>query len=220
MKRSKPAPPSQRDQKPTPFGQILEQLLDLEPRAAAAALVDSEGEAVDYAGKLSTFYTKVAAAHLRAVLDEIEGVFPQGHGRPLQVVVRGQEKSFLVRPLRDGYALVVVLKRRAFGLSARAIAVSERSLSSEAGWPLPRPAGPIWYPATIETGPPDRRRPLRMKSGSIWEPVDVLGSVVGLNREKGYRCRLATGAELTLVREPAGIWYADELLESVEAGDA
>jgi len=202
-----------RDREPTAFSQILERFLELEPRAAAAALVDGEGEAVDYASTLSIFYTKVAAAHLRLVLGEIEQAFPTTLGRPSQVVVRGREKSFLIRPLRDGYALVVVLKRRAFSLSARALAFSERRLSNEAGWPPAPPERPTWYPVEIETGHADRRRPVRLKTGSLWEPLDVLGSVVGLEREKGYRCRLETGAELTLVREPAGTWYADELLE-------
>jgi hypothetical protein len=61
-----------------------------------------------------------------------------------------------------------------------------------------------------------------MKTGDTWEPLEVLGSVVertinpsarerpGYAREKGYRCRLQGGAEITLVREPTGVWFADQ----------
>jgi hypothetical protein len=52
-----------------------------------------------------------------------------------------------------------------------------------------------------------------MLAGATWQRIEVLGRVMGLGRELGYRCRLRSGAELTLVREPAGTWYADELVD-------
>jgi hypothetical protein len=218
-------PPRERDQHPTAFTAILEQFLELEPAALGAVLVDGEGEAVDYAGALTPFDIKVTGAHLRIVLDQV-GAFAhpvdaksrsrgQGGsmGRPTQIIVRGVRRSFLARPLSEGYALVIVLKRHGFVISARAIAVSERRLASEAGWPMSAEAGPRWHPVHVETTFGNRRRPLRMLAGSTWQSVEVLGSLVGLGRERGYRCRLRSGAELTLVREPAGTWYADELVD-------
>jgi hypothetical protein len=42
-------------------------------------------------------------------------------------------------------------------------------------------------------------------------PLEVLGSVMGLaTRERGFRVRLDSGIELTLVREAGGFWYADD----------
>jgi hypothetical protein len=216
MKRRKSEPSGGRSQDPTPFSEILARLLDLSPGVSAAVLVDSEGEAVDYAGTLSEFDAKVAGAHLRIVLDEVESRLARQVGRLQHVVVRARRRSFLVRALPDGYALVVVLKRDAFGISLRAIDVSERELCREAGWPPPSPRVPSWYPVEIETAGRDRRRPSRLRTSTAWEGIEVLGSVVGMGRERGYRCRLRSGAELTLVREPAGTWYADERID--EAG--
>ena len=51
-----------------------------------------------------------------------------------------------------------------------------------------------------------------------WQRVEVLGSVVGLGRERGYRCHVRSVAEFTLVREPAGVWYADEPIDAIAGG--
>jgi hypothetical protein len=121
--------------------------------------------------------------------------------------------------MADDHALIVLLKRNVFGISPRAVAIAERELSAEAGWPPPLQEGPIWHPVEVETARPVRHRPVRVRAGSKWQRVDVLGKVVGLNREKGYRCRLRSGAELTLVREPAGTWYADEQIDEEPVGE-
>jgi hypothetical protein len=212
MKRRKSEPAIVRSQDQSPFGEILCRLLDLAPGISSAVLVDAEGEAVDYAGVLPEFDAKVAAAYFRIVLDEASVCLSSTLGPPQHVIVRARKRSFLVRSLPDGYALVIILKRNAFGISFRAIDISERELCKEAGWTMPPSRAPSWYPVEIETTP-DRRRPSRMRTNAAWEGIEVLGSVVGLGREKGYRCRLRSGAELTLVREPAGMWYADERID-------
>jgi hypothetical protein len=56
-----------RDQSDSAFSAILGQLCD-DCGALAAALVDGEGETVDYAGLLSPYEIKVAAAEWRIVL--------------------------------------------------------------------------------------------------------------------------------------------------------
>jgi hypothetical protein len=192
---------------------ILEQLLELEPAVHGVVLVDGEGEAVDYAGGLTPFDIKVTGAHLRILLNQIGEAYPSQLGRPKELVVRGVRRSFLVRPLPDGYAMIVVLKRHGFVVSSRAVAIAERRLAVEAGWPPAAEPGPMWHPVHVETAYRNRRRPLRLLAGSTWQGIEVLGSLVGLGRERGYRCRLRSGAELTLVREPAGTWYADELID-------
>jgi hypothetical protein len=41
-----------------------------------------------------------------------------------------------------------------------------------------------------------------------------MGQMVGLRpREKGFRVRLPSGAEMLLVRERLGRWFADERVE-------
>jgi dihydroneopterin aldolase len=212
MRRRKTTPPD-RFQQQTPFGEILGRLLELAPGVSAAVLVDPEGETVDYAGAVSDYDTKVSGAHFRVVIDEVAERLSDKLGRVHHVVVRARKRSYLVRALHDGYALVVVLKRDVFGISFRAIDLSERDLCEEAGWPTPAARGTSWYPVEIETAPRDRRRPSRVRTSAAWEGVEVLGSVVGMGRERGYRCRLRSGAELTLVREPAGTWYSDERID-------
>ena len=57
-------------------------------------------------------------------------------------------------------------------------------------------------------------RPKRLKVGGRCEPVEVMGALVGLApRERGFRVRLPNGAEMMLVRERLGRWFADEHVE-------
>jgi hypothetical protein len=184
----------------TPFTPILEDLLRRVPGAFAAALVDAEGETVDYAGIVDPFDVKVAAAHSRIVLQDVlrYGLL----GTPRWIIVRGVKRTLVTRALPEDYALVVLLRRRAgFAPSERAFAACERALAEEAGWrrEIDRPA---WYPVEVEI---DRRgRPRRV--GAL--DVEVLGAVVGA---RAFRVRTSAGNEVTLVREARSCWYADEL---------
>lgn len=191
----------------TSFAKLLSDLIGRLPGAFACALVDLGGETVDYAGLCEPFDVKVAAAHMRIVLNDLEEY--GALGRPRWVVLRGANKSFVARRLPEGYALVVMLRRRAgFTAATRAFAVCERELAVEAGWK--NVDVPAWFPISVEV---DRRgRPTRL--GSVGAPalaVEVLGAVMGLDRnERGFRVRTESGSELTVVREPGNTWYADE----------
>lgn len=234
MKRIRSLPPEGRDQDPTTFAEILQDLLWHEPRATAAVLIDGEGETVDYASSLSSYYTKVTAANLRIVLDDlIRGArtiernlrpsLPPTAAQPSKrspsrppsgelcyAIFAAGTRTFFMQPLSDGYALVLVLRRRVFAVSSRAVALAVCRLSKEAGWRALAEESLPWHPAEVETREGDRFRPRQLKTGEAWEKVEILGSVVGLARERGYRCRLQGGAEVTLVRESTGIWYSDQ----------
>jgi hypothetical protein len=198
---------------PSAFARILEELLARVPGALAAALVDSEGECVDYAGGLagddSVFKVKVAAAHFAIVLADAAR---RVEARTL--LVRGTKRSFVAQALHDGYAMVVLLGRRAgFTASRRALDLCERALAVEAGWPLA--VGPRWHPVRVEC---QGRTPIRVAALALgaaggaaprMHPVVVLGALVDTS-DHGFRIRLDTGAELTIVREAGGFWYADE----------
>jgi hypothetical protein len=195
----------------TPFGAILGELLERVPGAFACALVDIQGETVDYAGVGDPFDVKVAAAHLRILLDQVERLGTLGE--PASIVIRGAKRTLAVRRLPDGYALIVLLRRRAgFTASRRAYAACERALAIEAGWSTPVDA-PIWHPVHVES---DRRgRPVRVGDHGV--RVEILGAIVGLPpRELGFRVRTAAGSELSLVREARSCWYADEALSSLD----
>ncbi|XXX80575.1 hypothetical protein WMF30_17590 [Sorangium sp. So ce134] len=196
-----------RDQAPSSFTSILEDLLCAIPGAHAAALVDFEGETIDYAGRLEPFDVKVTAAHWQIVLAEVAG---SPLGVPRQLTVRAHRRSYIVRQLQPGYALVLVLHpRAAFAASHRALQEADARLCAEAGWATSRTTR--WYCVDVETEASDRGRPARLRGAGGWQPIEVMGSMVGLGpREKGFRIRLPSGAEMLLIRERMGRWFADE----------
>jgi|HubBroStandDraft_6_1064221.scaffolds.fasta_scaffold276890_1 hypothetical protein len=206
------APP--RDQAPSTFTSILARLVAVTPTALAAALVDFEGETVDYAGHMDTFELKIAAAHWQIALSEIEPAAPS-LGALRTIVVRARGRGYHVRRLPERYSVVLMLHpRAAFAVSERAMEEAVRRLSVEAGWPAP-PDGARWFGVDVETARRGRvLRPSRLKLGGEWLPLEVMGALMGLApREKGFRVRLPNGAEMMLVRERLGGWFADELLE-------
>jgi hypothetical protein len=195
--------PTARDIDPTPFSAILDHAIARLPGAFGAALVDGEGETVDYAGLVDPFEIRVSAAHLQIVMRQLEGL--AAVGIPKFLVIRGAKRTIVARALPDGYVLAVLFRRRAgFNLTQRGLAACERELAREAGWPAPSGRG--WYAVDVAV---DRRgRPVSVAPDVA---VDVLGTVMGLpRREQAFRVRTAAGHEVTLVREPRRVWYADE----------
>jgi hypothetical protein len=195
------------------------------PGARAAALVDRDGETVDYAGEADAFGLRVAAAHWRIVLCEAE------RQRSLHALkwlaVRAARRSYLVHALPDGYALVVALSRAAgFVGWQRAVAACVRALGEEAGWPAA--SAPRWFPVEIVCD--DRRRPCSARVESRVHTIEILGTLVRstlrtvsdarappVRGERGWRVRFDTGVEATLVREPGGTWYTDESVQRAGA---
>jgi hypothetical protein len=215
-RRGRPASPP-RDQDASTFTKILERLLDVIGGSRGAVLVDADGETVDYAGILEPFDLKIAAAHWQIVFGEFEALEHFGDSR--QITVRARSRGYIVRRLPEGYGLVLVLHARAaFAASERAIDEIEATLCAEAGWD--RPAGSAkWFRVEVETLAPDHIRPHRMRAGGTWQTIEILGTMVGLRaREKGFRVRLAGGAEMSLVRECGRLWFADEHVESTGGG--
>jgi len=177
-------------------------------------MVDSEGETVDYAGEMDPFDLKVAAAHWQIALAEIRETPQLSAAR--QITVRARGRGYVVRQLPEGYALVVVLHpRAAFAASERTLDEIEEKLCAEAGWL--RPAGSAkWFRVEVETSPMDHSRPRRVRARGKWQPLEVMGAIVGLRpREKGFRVRLPSGLEMLLVRECRGRWFADEHVEEL-----
>jgi hypothetical protein len=192
----------------TPFTAILERLIERMPGAYGAALVDGEGETVDYAGLVVPYDIRVAAAYVQIVMRHIDS---KALGEPKYFSARGAKKTVVARALPDGYVLAVLFRRRAgFGGSHRALVQCERELAREAGWPAP--GGRAWYAVDVQV---DRRgRPVSIAPDFA---IEVLGAVMGLPaREHGFRVRTADGHELTLVREARARWYVDEELSSAK----
>lgn len=206
------ADPAPRDQGTTTFTEILRRLLRATPGASGIALVDFEGETVDYAGALDPFELRVAAAHWQLVLSQLVA---SSLGAYTQITVRTRARSYVLRPLHAGYAVVIVLhKHAAFATSGRAMQEADARLCAEAGWPSR--GATSWFNVEVEKEAGERARPARIRVDAAIYPVEVIGCVAGLRSgETGFRVRLASGAEMMLLRDRMGRWFADEHFEAL-----
>jgi hypothetical protein len=206
----------------TPFTTILRQHVDATPGAMGAALVDGDGEAVDYAGDaIDPFDLKIAAAHWRIVLSDIQrGKLTEQGGPTVRLIVLTERRGFLLTALPDGYALLSILKANAaLGHADRSIDVTLRALYREASWNAP-PDAFRWHPIDVEIDP--RARPFRIRIRHQWTAVIPIGRVAaGLQPgEVGWRVDVpAAECETTLVLGRDDRWYADLPLEGDEADD-
>jgi hypothetical protein len=205
-----------RDQHESPFSAILERLCTA-TGALAAALVDQEGETVDYAGSFAPYDIRVTAAELQIVL---AAKFRSPAERVLavdQLFVRSRQRAYALIALTDGYSLVLVLSRSCFRVSRRAVAQAVRELEAEAGLTFVRGTkrrAERWSRVTVRTARGDPRRPEAIEVDGEWCLLTILGRFRSRDlerREVGYRARLPNGAEFALVREPPGRWFAEDL---------
>jgi hypothetical protein len=203
-----------RDQSDSAFSAILARLCD-DSGALAAALVDAEGETVDYAGLLEPYDIKVVAAEWRIVLRVVHESRLPGFRHVASLTVRARRRSYFIEAMADGYAIALRLPRHCFNVSRRALSQAVRELSHEAG--LTRPAARAevhWARVRVRISTSSRllHRPDAIWLGDEWSPVTILGRYQArdLSRsELGYLARLSSGAEVFLVREPLGIWFVD-----------
>jgi hypothetical protein len=202
-----------RDQEVSAFSGALIRLCAA-TSALGAALVDAEGETVDYAGCLEPFEIRVAAAEWRLVFQCANGGAVLGAVSCL--LFRAPSKSYAVYGIADGYALVIQLPRRSLRTSTRAVAEAARALAAEAGLVLDEGSELFqerWYSVEVRYDTV-RRRPTDIWLAGSWIPLEIFGRYTESDRgarSVGYRARLAGGAELTLVRERLDHWYADDL---------
>ncbi|MFZ5890842.1 MAG: hypothetical protein ACOY0T_07290 [Myxococcota bacterium] len=202
-----------RDQAASPFSGILLRLCEASG-ALAAALVDGEGETVDYAGRVEPFDIRVAAAEWRLALDLLTTSVPAWSDTH-ELVVRSAEHSFAIWALSDGYALVMVLPRRAFRVSKRALAEAMTDLHREAGLTCPADKARVrWIRVEVKTEELESQRPRAVWLSGGWRALSILGKLQSGDLERGelgFLTQLQSGGELLLVREPRGVWFAGNL---------
>ncbi len=217
-----------RDQAESPFNVILEDFLTHVRFARGAAIVDSEGETVDYAGDIDPFELRVAAATFGLVMNEIKSC--QQLSASDRFSVRMGKSGYQVVELDPHYSLLVLLRTLGtFCVSQRLIEEIKHRILIEAG--LPRRGRLVWR--RVEVWPPGKgSRPQRLREARSlvdvpfapdegWAMLEVLGTLVATAaKERGYRVRMGTGAELTLLREASGLWFIDESVEAAVRGDA
>jgi hypothetical protein len=210
----KVGPGASRDQDVSAFSLTLGRLCEGLP-AVAAALVDAEGETVDYAGRRTPFDVRVTAAEVRLVLGMCAGAPTLCPGGAAELTIRARSASYAVFRLEEGYALVVELPRRAFAISRRALGEAVRELCHEAQLPVPAAfLQDTWTRLEVQEEPLGTRRPAALRMNGHWLTLEVLGRYRGpelTRREVAFRVRAENGLETTLVRECFGRWYADDL---------
>jgi hypothetical protein len=133
--------------------------------ARGAALVDAEGETVDYAGCLEPFEIRVVAAEWRLMLAALAEQPTLSEGAQ-EILYRGSKRSFAVVSMQDGYALVIELSRTSLRLSPRAISEALRTLALEAGLPN-NPTPPGSMSGVTRTGGALRRFGFRAGGGQL-----------------------------------------------------
>lgn len=211
---AKATPPAsfERHEHETGFTRILARLVEATPGAIGVVLVDGEGETVDYAGSsVDPFELKVAAAHFRIIVGEIDASkLPLHGGVTRRLTILGARRLFVIDCLPDGYALLSVLQHDAAqGHADRALGVTLRDLYREAGWSAP-PGVLRWQEIDVRCGDADRPEAIKVDVG--WAKVSVIGKVAaGLARgEVGFRVGIhGSAVEVTLVRGRDDRWYGD-----------
>lgn len=208
-----------REESETGFTSILARHVAATPGAIGAALVDGQGEAVDYAGDtIDPFELKIAAAHFRILLADLDnGKHGEMFGPSSRLFVHTDQRAFVLDALPDGYALLSILDAKAsFGHADRALDATLRDLYREAGWQAP-PGAFRWVPLDVELDA--RGRPVRVRVRKQWAAVESMGRIIaGLQPgELGFRVAVpAAELELTLVRGRDERWYGDLPLEGDE----
>ncbi len=206
-----------RDQSPSGFAAPLGRLCDA-LGAVAAAVVDPEGETVDYAGSLDPYAVRVVAAELQLIMVALRRCEFDEWVQTRELVIRARGASFAAVCLSDGYALIVQLGFRAFSFSRRALNEAIREVSEEAALELPEwVRSEQWLRIDVRDDGSAAHRPLAVWLRHHWRPVQVLGRYHGpelLALEVGYRVRFDDGQEITMVRERFGRWYSDHVIVS------
>lgn len=200
-----------RDQAASRISAILMRLCE-SSGALAVALVDGEGETVDYAGALPPFDTRVAAAEWRLVLTILDESRLESLRATHEMRIRAGGRSFAAVGLSDGYVLVFALPRHCFSLSYRALDEAARELESETGLsPRFHPDPSQWVGVEVRPSSDNQHRPEAVWHEGGWRAVTVVGKLhpKDLRRgEVGYFARSWNGDDLLLVREPLGRWFA------------
>ncbi len=104
-----------------PLQKEMDDLLDDIDGAIGAIIVDYEGEAVVASVQdLSTYDLQVVGAYGGIFLDHITRISKESTlGRPASFVISGKDVRLLHHVLRDGYFIVVILRRDACLSAAR-----------------------------------------------------------------------------------------------------
>lgn len=124
-----------RDQGESAFTGILRSLFAANTDVLAVAFVDAEGETIDYCSALEPFEAKVNAAHLRVVVDELQGrLLKLEQGDLRRLVLSASERDLYSVLVSEDYTLITITRAGgADRLLFLAVEVAVEALRREAG---------------------------------------------------------------------------------------
>ena len=205
-------PEAPRDQDESAFTPILRQLWASVPKLEAAAFVDVEGECIDYVSAVDPYDAKVAAAHMRVLVDSLFEVSAKlATGQPILLEISTEDRELWGRRISAEYLLVVLTRADVDRTRLRSmLTTAAHGFRDEAGL-----AAPSWE------GTPEIKVQLREAVGWPYAPVsfeqgsactrieDVLGRWTERRTAEGgelvcFRVRTDDGIELTLAHDPTG----------------
>jgi len=115
-----------------PYARILERLLGAVPGSVAALLLDGQGEVVVEAGERDDRHRLVGAHKGISLAAALRAATRHGTGAIRHLVFRHEGGTIVLRPLKDGYYLVVSLGPEALvAAGVRHSEDAQRSLDEE-----------------------------------------------------------------------------------------
>jgi hypothetical protein len=206
-----------RDMDASPFSRILGEFLTLHRGVTGAALVDHDGETVDYSGKIEAYDLRVLGAVMQVTERAIGEAVAERAG-PLRAFAFGSpSKVFIYCTLQDGYGLALQGPPDCvFEPDSKAVRYVAHLLSLEAGWASSAPMG-LWHRAAVELDAAKKPCKLHQVHDTPGEGalgLDVLGTFLD-GEDWGARIRLSNGAECNIAQDIDGVWYVDETPESL-----
>jgi 8-oxo-dGTP pyrophosphatase MutT (NUDIX family) len=206
---------AERDQCESAFTGILRRVFEAVPAVVAAVFIDLEGECIDYVASIQPYDAKVAAAHMRVLLNGMRGARSQALlGEVFAFELVASEREVWVRQFSDEYALVVLLNP-GFDVSELrdAVATACREFREEIGLAAPPWEGQERLSVRLRASPGWSYAPAGFSlGGARYGITAVLGRWLESTRPGEppwvcFRVRTQHGEELTLAHdEHTEVW--------------
>lgn len=206
-------PETARDQLETTFTPMLRRAYDAIPTALAFALVDQEGECIDYVAGIDSYDAKVSAAHAFVMLHQVcSGASKLGLVEPFSLEVTSDLRTLWARRMSDEYVAVAVVTPEV-DRSKLEIALQElsREFRSETGIEAPSWDRTRGLEVLVRSAVGWAYAPTAFSEGGIRVAVsDVIGRWTEPSEAPDgddvvcFRVRTQDGQELTLVHDPGG----------------
>ena len=118
----------------TAFTPILRDVVERTPGVRAAVFAAGDGEEVEHYGELADNDVRVIAAHYGILLDGTRAALTRvGAGPPATLVFAHDRFAVVIRPVGEGYYLLLVAESGLVARAARAVEAAAEALRVEMG---------------------------------------------------------------------------------------